>query len=223
MFHTFKIDGEELTIVDRLAYFGGCVTKDGTTAVELNTPISKARTEYSELKHLWCRLDIPLKLKGGMCLFMSTTCFPWIFTLLLETCSSGEVSSHWRLSCCLTLIDGDNDFAVWLRGNYIIQWMAWMVVLEWILTAWKLECRWDSMDFVVFRPQNRVLSARWSIRFMLFAVAIWKLCSDDWSDHVWQLETSRTRNFQGNWRGRNANQNIAYWWWSRPFKGIRDG
>lgn len=45
----FIMDGEELTITDRLTYLTTCVSKHGRTAVEESMWISKAGAAYAEL------------------------------------------------------------------------------------------------------------------------------------------------------------------------------
>lgn len=55
---------KELTIFDRFAYLGSCVTKDDETAVGVDWRKSKIQTVCAELKQSRCLPDVPLKLKG---------------------------------------------------------------------------------------------------------------------------------------------------------------
>lgn len=46
------------------SYFSSYVTKSGGAVIEMSLVISKARTTYAELKYLWCRSAVSLKLEG---------------------------------------------------------------------------------------------------------------------------------------------------------------
>ena len=59
-----SLDGELLDVVTSFTYLGSCITNDGSMDKEISARISKARSAYAGLKHLWCRKDVSLGVKG---------------------------------------------------------------------------------------------------------------------------------------------------------------
>ena len=62
--HSLTISGETLEVVDKFVYLGSCLTNDGRISEEVSKRIQKARLAFSKLRHLWCRKDISLSVKG---------------------------------------------------------------------------------------------------------------------------------------------------------------
>ena len=55
---------ESLGIVDKFTYLDSCITAGGHITEEINNRIVKARVAFSNLRHLWRRKDVSLKVKG---------------------------------------------------------------------------------------------------------------------------------------------------------------
>ena len=58
------LQGEQLDIVERFTYLGSCISSDGSVTDEVKARISKARTAFANLRHLWRQKGLPLELKG---------------------------------------------------------------------------------------------------------------------------------------------------------------
>ena len=58
------ISGEVLGTVDKFTYLGSCITAGGHIAEDLSMRIVKARVAFCNLRHLWRRKDVSLKVKG---------------------------------------------------------------------------------------------------------------------------------------------------------------
>ena len=58
------ISGEVLGTVDKFTYLGSCITAGGHIAEHLSMRIVKARVAFCNLRHLWRRKDVSLKVKG---------------------------------------------------------------------------------------------------------------------------------------------------------------
>lgn len=58
------LDGEELTTLSPFICLGLFLVIDDGTVAEMNTRIIEVRVTYTDLKYLWRRLDILLKLEN---------------------------------------------------------------------------------------------------------------------------------------------------------------
>ena len=59
-----SIGGQPLDIVDSFTYLGSVITATGEISSEISARICKARTSFVNLRHLWRRRDLSLRLKG---------------------------------------------------------------------------------------------------------------------------------------------------------------
>ena len=50
--------------MDRFTYLGSCISAGCSVTDEINARISRARTAFANLRHLWRQRGIPLRLKG---------------------------------------------------------------------------------------------------------------------------------------------------------------
>jgi hypothetical protein len=58
------LDNEVIEVVDQFVYLGSCISSGGSIGNEIATRISKARSVFANLGHLWRQRGLSLKLKG---------------------------------------------------------------------------------------------------------------------------------------------------------------
>ena len=56
--------GEPIEVVDKFIYLGSCISAGGLAGNEISLRIGKAKVTFSQLRHLWRRLDVSLSVKG---------------------------------------------------------------------------------------------------------------------------------------------------------------
>jgi hypothetical protein len=59
----FTLNGDTLEVVERFVYLGGCFSTRGLQD-EITNRIAKARAAFANLRHLWRRHDVSIRLKG---------------------------------------------------------------------------------------------------------------------------------------------------------------
>lgn len=189
------LDGEEPIIVDRFTYSKGCLRRDDSTPLEMNTVMPKVLIACDKLKPLWRRFGVSLELKDRVyCASVRSVLFcnyeTW--SLFAEGFRLLEISHYrWPLSITKT------------------EWMT-----SWAMLSLRIEC-WDApteaTELSWLRWVGRVLHmANTRLSYLaLFLQRSWRghLKVNRWYNSTERENVQQIRYFVSSWLGSDRSVN----------------